>query len=82
VCMYIKWFMYFWRHYSYRYSFHIWGKTCDLCPFELGSLCLTWWFPVTSIYLQTKSPIRTKFHSLWLNNTLLYIYIYIYTTFS
>jgi hypothetical protein len=49
-------------------------KSCGLCFSEPGLLHLTWCPPIASIYLQT-----TGCHlSLWLNETLLYICIYVY----
>jgi hypothetical protein len=45
--------MYLCRNLSHTSSFHIWGKICKLFPSEFGLLCLTWWSPVLSIYLQT-----------------------------
>jgi hypothetical protein len=51
-CIYIYRIIYvFMCALSYRFSFHIWGKTCDFCPSEPGLLHLTWWLAVPSIYL-------------------------------
>jgi hypothetical protein len=33
--------MYWCIHLSFRSSFHIWRKTCNLCPSATGLLCLT-----------------------------------------
>jgi hypothetical protein len=54
--------------------FHTWKKICGLCLFEHGLLQLTWCPLIASIYLQK----RWSHSSLWLNKTVIYIYIYIY----
>jgi hypothetical protein len=46
ICVFIYTFI------SFRSSFHIWRKTCDLCPSEPDLLHLRW-SPVPSIYLKT-----------------------------
>jgi hypothetical protein len=46
-------YMYLHVHLTYRSSFHIWKKTCNLWPSEPGLLRLTWRSPVPLIYLQT-----------------------------
>jgi hypothetical protein len=57
--MYIWLCMYLCIHLSFGSNFHIWEKTCALCPSEPGLLCLPFIFPQT-----------TWFHSsLWLKNT-------------
>jgi hypothetical protein len=38
--------MFQYMHLTYRSSFHIWEKTCDLWFSEVGLLCLTGSFPV------------------------------------
>jgi hypothetical protein len=60
--------MYLCRHLTYRYSFHIWGKACDLWLFEHGLLCLQWSSSVPSTFLQTTfhSYGWIKFHCVWI----------------
>jgi hypothetical protein len=68
VCIYAcVWsYMFLYIHSTYRSSFHIWEKTCELWFFfffELGLLHLTWSSPVPAIYLQ----ITWLHSSVWLN---------------
>jgi hypothetical protein len=42
VYVYIRPYTYLYLHLTYRFSFHIWGKTCNLWLFEPGLLSLTW----------------------------------------
>jgi hypothetical protein len=55
ICIYVytRSYIYLCINLSYRSRFHIWGETCNLCPSELGLLCLTWCSPVLLIYLWT-----------------------------
>jgi hypothetical protein len=60
-----------------RSRFYIWERTCNIYLSQSGLFCLTWQCLVLSIFLQ-----RTKFHfSLWLSNTSLCVYIYIWHIF-
>jgi hypothetical protein len=60
--IYVLMYAFLFYAYIYLLLFHIWGKTRNLCPFEAGLLCLTWWSPVPSIYLQ-----MTQFHFIYIS---------------
>jgi hypothetical protein len=50
--IYVIWsWLYLCIHFSFGSIFHIWEKTCDPYLSEHGLFHLTWWPPVSSIYL-------------------------------